>query len=748
MLKNRIKISYLSFKVRILLGFGVIIGLMVGIVSFGLINFSKNQHDVEALESIFLPNALLAEKMAMHTLQIQQFFTNAAITHDESALEDAKNASKDFKQGMSLFRERLAGDQEKMTELDALEKGFDWYYKEGERMTEVYKNQGADAGNLAMQDLEQLAKNLRTQLNRIRNKSVNDASNKSHAITHSAKQSIIYMSSISGIVIFGGLAFALYLTRNLSKQLGIDPIYAKDFAQEIANGDFSRDIKLEPGDKSSLLYAMTVMQHAINEFVAAQEKMAQKHAEGWIWEQMDDSGFQGTYATMARQLNTLVRSHIDVNMQVVGVIERYAQGDFSTDMVRLPGDQAKITEAVDGVKRTLQDVIDVIKSLAEAGSQGDFSKRSDSGRYNYLFKDILIDFNNLISTCDQGFQDILRVAAAMAEGDLTQTISKQYPGTFGAVIAGMNDTGENLKHLISDIKTAADTINIAAQEISAGNSDLSHRTEQQAASLEQTAASMDQLTATVQANAQNARQANELAQGAAEIAAKGGNVMGQVVTMMASISESARKIVDTIAVIDSIAFQTNILALNAAVEAARAGDQGRGFAVVAGEVRKLAHQAAAAAGEIKGLIGDSVAKVEDGGKLVAQAGLTMEEIVGAITQVTGMIAGITVASAEQSAGIQQVNQAIGQMDETTQQNAALVEQAAAAAESLEEQTEHLSVYIARFKLDDMGWAADEDKLEPLKRVAASRFLASERRRTVASGRPALTVAAAKGWEEF
>jgi methyl-accepting chemotaxis protein len=211
---------------------------------------------------------------------------------------------------------------------------------------------------------------------------------------------------------------------------------------------------------------------------------------------------------------------------------------------------------------------------------------------------------------------------------------------------------------------------------------------------------MEQLTSTVEHNAQNAQHANQLAQGAAEIAAKGGRVVGQVVSTMDSIHASARKIVDIISVIDGIAFQTNILALNAAVEAARAGDQGRGFAVVAGEVRNLAHRAAAAAGEIKGLISDSVDKVEDGSKRVAQAGITMKEIVSSIGRVTDIIGDITAASVEQSTGIQQVNKAIGQMDDVTQQNAALVEQAAASAESLEEQADTLSNSVGKFKIDD------------------------------------------------
>jgi len=545
-----------------------------------------------------------------------------------------------------------------------------------------------------------------------------------------------------------GIGYAV--VQSVLKQLGIDPIYAAGIAKEIAKGNLNRDIALNPGDTSSLLYAMKSMQISIKAFVAAQGEMAKQHADGWLEHQIDVTKFRGTYATMAQEINSLVRSHIDVKMEVVDVIKRYAQGDFSVDMTRLPGDKGKITDAIDSVKQTLFNVVSEIKILAEAGAQGDFSKRSDAGRFNYMFKNILTDLNSLIDTCDSGFNDILRVSNAMAQGDMTQNIERSYPGRFGDVIAGMNETGENLKGLVTEIKTATDTIHTAAKEIAAGNNDLSHRTEEQAASLEQTAASMEQLTSTVEHNAQNAKHANHLAQGAAEIAAKGGQVVGKVVTTMDAINESSRKIVDIISVIDGIAFQTNILALNAAVEAARAGDQGRGFAVVASEVRNLAHRAAAAAGEIKGLIGDSVEKVEDGSKLVGQAGKTMQEIVNSISQVTRIIADITAASSEQSSGIQQVNQAIGQMDDVTQQNAALVEEAAASAESLEEQAEHLSENVAKFKVGSQSTvpSAYRQPLSAPVKLATVKTETYQAKPQVTS-KPSLQVAKSDDeWEEF
>jgi methyl-accepting chemotaxis protein len=287
--------------------------------------------------------------------------------------------------------------------------------------------------------------------------------------------------------------------------------------------------------------------------------------------------------------------------------------------------------------------------------------------------------------------------AALADGNLAVSIPQAGEGS---LLHSLKRLVMVLQSTIGDIRNSTQSISVASGEIAQGSRDLSTRTEQQASSLEETAASMEELTSTVKQNADNARQANQLAVSASEVAVKGGSVVSQVVDTMGSINASSRKIVDIIGVIDGIAFQTNILALNAAVEAARAGEQGRGFAVVAAEVRNLAQRSAAAAKEIKTLIGDSVDKVEEGSKQVAQAGKTMDEIVDSVKRVTDIMAEITAASQEQTSGIEQINQAITQMDQVTQQNAALVEEAAAAAASLQEQAGSLSEVVSVFKLDN------------------------------------------------
>jgi methyl-accepting chemotaxis protein len=291
------------------------------------------------------------------------------------------------------------------------------------------------------------------------------------------------------------------------------------------------------------------------------------------------------------------------------------------------------------------------------------------------------------------------IATRIADGDLdlqVKVASTEQPSLLNA----MRQMQERLAATVREIRDGSSAITGATREIAAGNADLSARTEQQAASLEETAASMEQLTATVKQNADNARQAGQLAQTASDIAARGGLVVGQVVDTMQGITTSSRKIADIIGVIDGIAFQTNILALNAAVEAARAGEQGRGFAVVAGEVRTLAQRSAQAAKEIKELIDDSVSRVDSGSQLVDRAGETMGEVVQAVKRVTDIMGEISEASAEQSSGIEQINQAVIQMDHVTQQNAALVEQAAAAAGSLEDQAQRLHQAVSVFRLHE------------------------------------------------
>jgi len=348
------------------------------------------------------------------------------------------------------------------------------------------------------------------------------------------------------------------------------------------------------------------------------------------------------------------------------------------------------------IVRPLQRAVSVANAVAKGDltQHIDVTSKDETGQVLQALKIMQDNLRAIISN------EVGRVLEAMSRGDLTERITKDYPGTFGQLKDDANSTVEKLMAIIYQVKNSTEMITISAKEIAGGNSDLSQRTEEQASNLEETASSMEELTATVKQNAENARHANQLSMSASDIAVKGGKAVGDVVQTMTSISASSRKIIDIISVIENIAFQTNILALNAAVEAARAGEQGRGFAVVAAEVRSLAQRSAAAAKEIAALIDASVDKVDTGSRQADQAGATMNEIVIAVKRVTDIMSEISAASNEQSAGIEQVNHAITQMDNVTQQNAALVEEAAAAAESMQEQAASLDEAMSAFKLQE------------------------------------------------
>ncbi|HHA2976182.1 TPA: methyl-accepting chemotaxis protein [Stenotrophomonas maltophilia] len=519
------------------------------------------------------------------------------------------------------------------------------------------------------------------------------------------KQALVFTAimALSGGVL---VLIVLALSWVIGNRIAVPLKQATAVAEGIAAGKLDSHIGPQPHDETGrLLEAMAGMQQQLHAVIGGQREMARRHDGGELSYRIDASAFPGEYGLMVQETNALVGGHVQTLHDVLEVVQQYAVGDLSRDIARYPGEKAAMTTTVDTVKANLGRINAEIKQLASAAAAGDFSRRGDAQRFDHDFRLMLENLNAMMAVSDDNLGKLSQLLSAIAEGDLTARMHGDYQGVFARMRDDANTTVTQLTQIVGQIQASTSSITLAAGEIASGNSDLSRRTEQQAANLEETAASMEELTSTVRQNAEHARQANQLAIGAQGVASQGGSVVGQVVNTMSAIEASSKKIAEIISVIDGIAFQTNILALNAAVEAARAGEQGRGFAVVASEVRTLAQRSAAAAKEIKGLIDDSVGKVAEGSSLVHQAGSTMGEIVASVQRVTDIMAEISAASQEQSAGIEQVNQTVVQMDETTQQNAALVEEATAAARAMEDQAAQLADAVAIFRLDNQVSAA-------------------------------------------
>ena len=538
--------------------------------------------------------------------------------------------------------------------------------------------------------------------------------------------------------LFLGLTFIIgyFSVRTLLVQLGADPSLLQKVVNAIAEDNL--DMDLETDRPATGVYAdVQVMQKNLRDRVESDRRSMAEN--GRIRQALDNvdgnvmiadndrniiymnGSMQPMFAAAQNEIrqtipgfdaNTMMGSSIDVFLNNKTDLIRNLS-DSQTDDLKLGGctfrvifnpvfseQGERLGTVMEWMDRTqMLKAEDEVQSVVNCALKGDLSNRINMDDKEGFIKTLSCSVNQLTGIAERVVEDTTRVISAMANGNLTETITSEYEGSFNQLKLDSNTTVEKLTEVVGNIQGVAGLVRSGASEISQGNSNLSQRTEEQASSLEETASSMEEMTSTVRQNADNAAQANQLAKAAREQAEKGGSVVNQAVEAMQEINASSKKISDIIGVIDEIAFQTNLLALNASVEAARAGEQGRGFAVVASEVRNLAGRSATAAKEIKDLIEDSEDKVNEGSRLVNESGETLEEIVGGVKKVTDIVGEIAAASQEQSSGIEEVNKAVMQMDELTQQNAALVEEAAAASESLGEQADELNQMMRFFSTD-------------------------------------------------
>lgn len=468
------------------------------------------------------------------------------------------------------------------------------------------------------------------------------------------ERSLLQLLVLGGVALLVGIAASVMIGRSLTGPLA----RAVNLAERLAKGELDQEFRLGGRDELTQLgQAMASVRQSVQAAIGAQLQMAEQHEAGAIRYRMDASAFPGDFGRMVQATNSLVESHVQVELLMAEVMQRYAIGDLSRDLPDYPGEKGALTRTLAAVKQSLMAINAQIDELARAARAGDFS------------------------------------------------MDGEYDGVFARMRDDANTTTAQLTGIVRGIQVAADSINNAAQELAAGNNDLSRRTEQQAANLEEAAASMEELTSTVRQNAELARQADSEAHAAGAAVRETEQAMAQMASVMGEIDQSSARISEISTVIDGIAFQTNILALNAAVEAARAGEQGRGFAVVASEVRTLAQRAGVAAKEIKELIEDAAAKVKSGLAVTVESEAAIARVAQASSRTTQLMSDIAAASKEQAAGIEQVNQVVVQMDQVTQQNAALVEEATAASRALEEQAHALTTSVSVFKVEGAAASA-------------------------------------------
>ncbi|MGO8977487.1 MAG: methyl-accepting chemotaxis protein [Steroidobacteraceae bacterium] len=702
-----------TITARLLLAFAVVIVVFGGAVGLSVARLADFKTTVHSITAGDLPKERTANAWIIRLLQTARHTSNMLILEDPDKIKEELAAVQQDTDMGKQYMDELAASATLPEEQAALKEVVDarntYMTLEGGYLSLV----GAglipsakrillvEAGPAQAEYIEKLAKFVDLERGRVKTRA--DQIDPTYERT---KELLLMLSIVAAGL---GCIVALVSVWKLRNQLGGEPADVAAVANKVALGDFSSSISLRSGDVASLFASVAKMQRSLQQRIEQDRQRAEEE--------------RAVAAENARIRNALDQVSVAAMLADTDAKIIYMNGAMRSLLSR-QGDEIHRELPQLDLQRLLGGSLDVFRHQVPIFQCNLLAELTAAHRAEFKLGDAILRIvanpvldaaGTRIGTIVQWFdrtqeaaieQEVQNTVAGVIDGNLTVRILEVgKEGFFKNLAVGMNQLVGSMADMLRGMVAAASEVSAGANEISRGNADLSHHIEQQAASLEETSSSMEQMTSSVKNSADNAAQANQLVFAARDHAEKGGAVVQSAVAAMSEINTSSKKIADIIGVIDEIAFQTNLLALNAAVEAARAGEQGRGFAVVASEVRNLASRCAAAAKEIKGLIKESVVKVEDGTKLVSASGKVLMEIVTGVKKVTDVVAEIASSSKEQAAGIEQVNKAIMSMDETTQQNAALVEEAAAAAESLTEQAANLAQLMARFQVGEQSTKA-------------------------------------------
>jgi methyl-accepting chemotaxis protein len=820
----------LSIRARILLGFALPIVLFIGFTLWLNSQLVGVKQSLVTLSDESVKYALLATDMDKNVVQIQQFLSDISATRAKDGLDDGFKSAQDnfdaLNASLAQFEQHFAkiGDSHAVQRMQAIKTGAARYFETGQSMAKAYVAGGPEAGNKLMGGFDQASVDLQKLLAPFGKTQVEQMQGEVGASVASADRILQTALVIVVLSVLAAMLLAWRVTSSITRPLG----RALGVAQQVASGRLDTPIEADQSEIGQLLAPLAKMKDTLLEFEQQQAEMARQHGLGMLDYQMPVASMEGVYRHMGESINTLVQSHIQDTMQVVATVGDYAEGRFDTVMPQLPGDKARINDAINKVQKSLQEAaaaatfnqrirlsldslpvcvtvsndqallvhatppakellklfggasfntdafygnklstlfksaedasrfdqavrsgetVDMeiqgrklrllarpvhnqaglaigrithwidrtdeiaseqeVSAIVSAAAQGDLSGRVSLDGKTGFFASLSTAMNQLLATSEGAMNDTALALAALAQGDLTHRISRDYAGLFGEVKASANATAQNLTRVIDEVRSASDALSGAADQVSMTAQSLSQSASEQASSVEQTTASIDVMSASIAQNSDNATATNGMATTTSAEATQGGQAVSQTVSAM-------KQIASKIGIVDDIAYQTNLLALNAAIEAARAGEHGKGFAVVAAEVRKLAERSQLAAKEIGDLAGSSVATAERAGKL-------LDQIVPSIQKTSELVQEIAAASAEQSESVVQIGGAMGQLSQATQQNASASEELAATSEELSGQAEQLQQSIAFFKTGEAPAARSSAAPTQERRNAAPRL---------------------------